>query len=250
MSKSFEYLYGLHTVRHALKQNPAGVLSVWVQNTKKNSQQLSEILLLSEKYGIQNDYVSKATLDKHTGNAKHQGIVIKVKSRSPIAEADLYEIIANKKHSLPLFLLLDGIQDPQNLGACIRTADAGGVDAVIIPKDRSAGITSTVSKVASGGVEHTPVITVTNLSRTINNLKEAGIWVIGTDDKAEKTIFDMELNVPLAIILGAEGKGMRDNTRKHCDYLASLPMHGIVESLNVSVATGICIYETLRQRRT
>jgi 23S rRNA (guanosine2251-2'-O)-methyltransferase len=161
---------------------------------------------------------------------------------------ELDDILDRNKDTLPLFLVLDGIQDPQNLGACIRTANAAGVDAVIIPRDKSVAVTSTVRKVASGGVENTPVITVTNLARAINRLQTAGIWIVGTDNNADKTLYELDLAIPLAIVMGAEGKGLRRNTREHCDYLASLPMHGMVESLNVSVAAGVCLYETLRQR--
>lgn len=248
MSKPFEYICGLHTVRHALRLNSDRVLSVLVQANKKNSPDVNEILKLSEKSNIHHEFVSKATLDKHTENAHHQGIVLQIKIHASGNVNDLEEILTNIKSSLPLFLILDGIQDPHNLGACIRTANAAGVDAVIIPKDKSVSVTSAVIKVACGGVENTPVITVTNLSRTINRLQDAGVWILGADDKADKSIYEIELNIPLAIILGAEGKGMRLNTRKNCDYLASIPMHGIVESLNVSVATGICLYEALRQR--
>jgi 23S rRNA (guanosine2251-2'-O)-methyltransferase len=250
MSKAFEYIYGLHTVRHALRLNPDKVLSVWVQDNKKNNKEVNDILQLSVKIGIHHEYVPKATLDKHAGNAQHQGIVIRCKTRSVAGMLELDEILKNKDHAPPLLLILDGIQDPQNLGACIRTANAAGVDAVIIPKDKSVGVNATVSKVASGGVENTPVITVTNLSRTINYLQNAGVWVVGADNKAENSLYEIDLTVPLAIVLGAEAKGIRPNTRKHCDYLASLPMHGIVESLNVSVAAGICLYEVIRQRRS
>jgi 23S rRNA (guanosine2251-2'-O)-methyltransferase len=248
MKKSFEYVCGLHTVRHALRLNSDRVLSVLVQANKKNSPDVNEILELSEKSDIHHEFVPKSTLDKHTENANHQGIVLQMKIHAAGNVSDLDEILTNIKSSLPLFLILDGIQDPHNLGACIRTANAAGVDAVIIPKDKSVSVTSAVIKVACGGVENTPVITVTNLSRTINRLQDAGVWILGADDKADKSIYEIELNIPLAIILGAEGKGMRLNTRKNCDYLASIPMHGIVESLNVSVATGICLYEALRQR--
>lgn len=249
MNNQFEYICGLHTVRHALKLNADSVLSVLVQANKKNSSDVNNILKLLGKNNIRHEFVSKATLDKHTDYAQHQGIVLQIKIHSTGNESDLDEILINKKSTLPLFLILDGVQDPHNLGACIRTANAAGVDAVIIPKDKSVSVTSAVRKVACGGVEDTPVITVTNLSRTINHLQDAGVWILGTDDKADKSIYEIGLNIPLAIILGAEGKGIRLNTRKNCDFLSSLPMHGIVESLNVSVATGICLYEALRQRQ-
>ena len=249
MKKQVEIVYGTHAVRHVLELNPESILSAWIQDSKKGKNEIHECVNLLNLHAIHIDYLPKSTLDKHTANATHQGIIIKQKSGSQTLSPDLDSII-NKTTEGKLFLLiLDGIQDPQNLGACIRTANAAGVDAVIIPKNRSASVTSAVCKVASGAVESTPIITVTNLSRTLRQIQDSGIWVIGTDDKAEQNLYETDLNIPLAIILGAEGRGLRTNTRTKCDYLVRLPMHGIVESLNVSVAAGICLYEVQRQRR-
>jgi len=148
----------------------------------------------------------------------------------------------------PLFLVLDGVTDPHNFGACLRVADGAGVDAVVIPKDRSASINATVSKVSSGASEVIPVLTVTNLVRSMREMQEAGVWLIGTDDEATKSIYDIDLTGSIAIVMGAEGEGMRRLTRETCDELVRIPMKGVVESLNVSVASGVCLYEALRQR--
>lgn len=164
------------------------------------------------------------------------------------SEDDLFEIIENNKGSLFL-LILDNVQDPHNLGACLRSADAAGVHAVVIPKDRSVGMTDTVRHVAAGAAENIPLITVTNLARTLGELKKMGVWLVGTADDAEQYIYHIDLNCPVAIVMGAEGKGLRRLTREHCDFLARLPMNGTVECLNVSVATGICLFEVVRQRK-
>jgi 23S rRNA (guanosine2251-2'-O)-methyltransferase len=252
MVKDQEIIFGLHTVRHALEQHPESILGVWIQDNKRSSPQMEGILRLAQVFSISVEYPGRAMLDQHSGHAAHQGVIAR---RRPGGSAgmkmDLGTLLMEGRSSgMFLFLVLDGIQDPHNLGACLRTANAAGVDAVILPKDRAVAVTPAARKVASGAAENTPVISVTNLARTLRELKQAGIWTVGTDDKAEQSLYDVDLNVPLAIVLGAEGQGMRENTRKHCDFLVCLPMLGIVESLNVSVATGICLYEALRQRKT
>lgn len=249
MKKQFEIVYGTHAVRHVLELNPESILSAWIQDSKKGKNEIHEIVTLLNMHAIHIDYLPKSALDKHTADAAHQGILIKQKSGGHALPTDLDSIINNTTDGKLFLLILDGIQDPQNLGACIRTANAAGVDAVIILKNRSASVTSVVRKVASGAVESTPIITVTNLSRTIKQIQDSGVWVIGTDNKVEQDLYETDLNIPLAIVLGAEGRGLRINTSTKCDYLVSLPMHGIVESLNVSVAAGICLYEVQRQRR-
>jgi len=162
-------------------------------------------------------------------------------------EDDLFEIINYQKEKVFL-LILDNVQDPHNLGACLRSADAAGVHAVVIPKDRSVGMTDTVRHIAAGAAENIPLITVTNLARTLEELKKMGIWLVGTADDAEKDLYHIDLNCPVAIVMGAEGKGLRRLTRENCDFLAKLPMSGTVECLNVSVAAGICLFEVVRQR--
>jgi 23S rRNA (guanosine2251-2'-O)-methyltransferase len=177
----------------------------------------------------------------------HQGVVARVDAVAQVTSLDeLLEQLEAAGTTQPLLLVLDGVTDPHNLGACLRVADGAGAQAVIAPKDHAAGINA---KVASGAAETVPYFMVTNLARTLNELKERNIWCIGTSDDAEKTIYDVDLTGPVALILGAEGEGMRQLTRKTCDELVSIPMHGAVESLNVSVASGVCLYEALRQRR-
>ena len=186
-------------------------------------------------------------LARMAGNAGHQGVVAKVQALQMTHSLDDW-LDALPPDVAPLLLVLDGVTDPHNLGACLRVADGAGAHAVIAPKDHAVGINATVAKVASGAAETVPYFMVTNLARTLNELKERSIWIIGTSDDAPQTLFQADLSVPCALVLGAEGSGMRQLTRKTCDQLVSLPMKGAVESLNVSVASGICLYEALRQR--
>jgi 23S rRNA (guanosine2251-2'-O)-methyltransferase len=247
MSPGTEIIYGLHSVRHALQHSPHNILEMWVQDTKKESQAMAEIIKAAGSVSVQ--FATKQTLDKLARYGRHQGVVIR-KRREKVEAGDLEALLGNPgTNELPLFLVLDGVQDPHNLGACLRTADAAGVKAVIIPKARTASLTATVSKVASGAAENVPLIEVTNLARTLRQLQEAGIWVIGTADDAPGAVYQADLNRPLALVMGGEQGGLRENTRKHCDLLVSIPMAGIVESLNVSVATGICLFEAVRQRQ-
>lgn len=240
-----EIVYGIHASRHAMEMSLPSVLEIWIQEDKKESAAISQLIKLAE--GISLQFVSKQTLDKLSQYEKHQGIVIR-KRIEKINVSDLETLLRDARESMPIFLVLDGVQDPHNLGACLRTADAAGVRAVILPRDRAVGLNATVRKVASGAAENVPVIEVTNLARTLRQMQEAGLWIIGTADNAENSIFQVDLNRPLALVMGAEGKGLRLNTRNHCDTLAYIPMAGIVESLNVSVASGICLYEAVRQR--
>ena len=163
-------------------------------------------------------------------------------------ENDLFEILRHLQQP-PFLLILDGLQDPHNLGACLRSADAAGVHAVIVPKDRAVSLTDTVCKVACGAAEHVPLVTVTNLARTLKQLKELGLWLVGTADDAKQSLYDVDLTGPLALVMGAEGKGLRRLTKEHCDFLVHIPMAGSVECLNVSVAAGVCLFEAVRQRR-
>lgn len=242
-----EIIYGLHTVRHALEQSPAQILEVFVVKDKKPSAELEKLLELAKAANISVQEVSREFLDKQSGNALHQGVVIKQRPGESNKHTDLDTLLASHEGAL-LLLILDGIQDPHNLGACLRTANAAGVDAVILSKDRSVPVNATVSKVASGGAENTVVITVSNIARTLRMLQAAGVWIVGTAADVEKSLYEVDLTVSTAIVMGSEGKGLRQNTREHCDHLVKLPMQGVVESLNVSVATGICLYEVLRQR--
>ena len=250
MAKDTEIIYGTHAVRHALQQRSDSILELWVQDGRQSGRELNQIISLAEQQFLHLVKVPKSTLDRVTANAVHQGVAIRLRTENIDLPADIDSVLEATTDRPRLFLVLDGIQDPHNLGACLRTANAAGVDAVILPKDRAVAITPVVRKVASGAAESTPVITVTNISRTLRDLQAAGVWIVGTEDKADKTLYELDLSISIAFVLGAEGEGIRSNTRNHCDFLVKLPMQGTVESLNVSVATGICLYETVRQRRS
>ncbi|OUD15067.1 23S rRNA (guanosine(2251)-2'-O)-methyltransferase RlmB [Thioflexithrix psekupsensis] len=241
-----DYIFGLHPARHALTEDIDRVLEIWIQQGRTD-QRIESLLELAKQQQLAVQIVPRKTLDKLSENGHHQGIVIRCRAAVVLDQADLAELLAAKTTGAPLLLVLDGIQDPHNLGACLRTADAAGVDAVIIPKNRACGLSATVRKVASGAA--VPVIQVTNLAQTLQWLQTQGIWLIGTTDQAEQSVYDLSLTGAIAWVLGAEGDGLRTLTQNRCDYLAHLPMLGRVESLNVSVATGICLYETVRQRR-
>jgi len=248
VSKQTEITCGIHAVRHTLKNASTDVLEIWVQDNKKSARAISDILTIAKNIHISIQFVANKTLDKITHQANHQGIAVRRKVTSIDNKIDLKSILEVDDGKIPLFLVLDGVQDPHNLGARLRTADAVGVRAVILPKDRAVGLNETVRKVACGAAENTPVIHVTNLSRSLREMQEAGVWIIGTDDEAENTIFDEDLTSPIALVMGSEGQGLRQNTLKHCDKLVNIPMAGVVESLNVSVAAGVCLYEVRRQR--
>jgi 23S rRNA (guanosine2251-2'-O)-methyltransferase len=188
-----------------------------------------------------------ALLDKLAEGGRHQGVVAEVLPRASDPETQLEEALESAAGA-PLLLVLDGVQDPHNLGACLRSADAAGVAAVIVPRDRAAGMTPVVRKVAAGAAETVPLVAVVNLARTLRQLKERGIWLVGTDDTADKGLYEADLKGPLALVMGSEGEGLRRLTRECCDLLVSIPMAGAVESLNVSVATGVALFEAVRQR--
>lgn len=248
MSKGkIEIIYGLHTVRHALEQSPENIIEIFVDKSKGSNSDIERMLELANAAKIQVQKVSREYLDKQSGAALHQGVVVKQRSSKKSNDGDLDTLLAKDDGAL-LFLVLDGIQDPQNLGACLRSANAAGVDAVLLSKDRSAVVNATVSKVASGAAENTLIITVSNIARTLRKLQEAGVWIVGTAADVKKSLYELDLTISTAIVMGSEGKGLRQNTREHCDHLVKLPMQGVVESLNVSVASGVCLYEVLRQR--
>jgi len=250
VSKKSEITYGIHAVRHALKNASINVLEMWalenIKPAKKSTGAISEILELAKNAQVTVQFVANKTLDKLTRQANHQGVAIRRKVMD--SKIDLASVLNMDDGGNALFLVLDGVQDPHNLGACLRTADAVGVRAVILPKDRAVGLNETVRKVACGAAENTPVIHVTNLSRALREMQDAGIWVIGTADESENTIYEEDLTSSIALVMGSEGQGLRQNTRKHCDKLVNIPMVGVVESLNVSVAAGVCLYEAQRQR--
>jgi 23S rRNA (guanosine2251-2'-O)-methyltransferase len=236
-------------VRTALKHGAEGVAEVWVE-AKRRDKKIREILGLAKDDDVTIHQVERSELDNLVPGVNHQGVVAKVAVPAALGEKDL-ELLLNSLNTPPFILVLDGVQDPHNLGACLRSADAAGVTAVIAPKDRSVGLTPTVCKVASGAAETVPFIQVPNLARTIRWLQdEHRVWVVGTAGEAESSLYQLALTGPLAMIMGAEEKGMRRLTREACDSLVKLPMAGTVESLNVSVATGICLFEAVRQRES
>ncbi|MCI0506920.1 MAG: 23S rRNA (guanosine(2251)-2'-O)-methyltransferase RlmB [Gammaproteobacteria bacterium] len=239
-------IFGLHAVTALLKANPGSVKELFVDK-KRQDKRMQELVQLAKQSGVRITLSQRDELDKQAGNANHQGIAALCDLPQPHREEFLDGLLEEPDHPL-LLLVLDGVQDPHNLGACLRTADAVGADAVIIPKDRSVSVTSTVVKVASGAAYTVPVVSVTNLSRTMFHLQEVGVWFVGTDGAATQSLYELNLTGPIGIVLGAEGTGMRRLTKEKCDYLVQLPMRGSVESLNVSVAAGVCLYEVLRQR--
>jgi len=239
-------LYGLHSVQAALDYSPNKIHKAWV-DTQRQDKRLSKALEDLLDLGIEPEKVDRKKLDRLAENNNHQGIVIEVEMPGELSESDLKAAVENLSGTA-FFLVLDNVQDPHNLGACLRTADATGVHGIIITKDNATGITPTVCKVASGAAETIPVYQVTNLARTLRWLKDQGLWIFGAAGEAEQTIYQADLTVPLALVLGAEGKGMRRLTREQCDVLVKVAMLGKVDSLNVSVATGVLLYEALRQR--
>jgi len=247
MTAQTGHVYGMHAVASLLARRPGQVTGLTVAEGS-GDQRLAGILEAAGAAGISVRRVARKELDQQFPDARHQGVVATVAAAIPeLTEKGLPAFLAALAEP-PFLLVLDGVQDPHNLGACLRTADAAGVHAVILPRDRAAGITPVVHKVACGAVESVPVCFVTNLARSLRQLRDAGIWIYGASDAAEQDLYDTELTGPLALVLGGEGKGLRRLTRELCDYLVAIPMAGQVESLNVSVATGVLLFEARRQR--
>lgn len=239
-------IFGLHAVRTLLQQRPERALLLTLQKGREDAR-VSEVLRLAQEAGVRTEWRDARELDRLAGGDRHQGACLQVRAVGALGEGALDELL-DRATAPPLLMVLDGVQDPHNLGACLRTADAAGATAVIVPRDRAAGLSPTVRKVASGAAETMPLIQVVNLARTLRWLKERDIWIVGTDDQAPKSLFETSLTGPTALVLGAEGPGLRRLTRESCDALVSIPMRGVVESLNVSVAAGILMYEAVRQR--
>lgn len=239
-------IFGLHAVQALLEKHPERILSLHVMQTR-GDKKIEALLSLAKAAGIHIETTSRQALDKLAQEGNHQGVVAQCAKVKAYQESDLKSFLDHIEGP-PFLLILDGVQDPHNLGACFRSAEAAGVHAIIAPKDKSVGITPVVSKVACGAAETLPFIQVTNLARSIETVKEHGIWVYGAAGEATKTIYQTDLKGPLALVMGAEGSGLRRLTRDLCDGLIKIPMVGTVESLNVSVATGICVFEALRQR--
>jgi 23S rRNA (guanosine2251-2'-O)-methyltransferase len=238
-------VFGVHAVRSLLLRSQGRVRKLFVDSRREDAR-MRELLQLAQQAGIKPERVDAKSLDSRVGNVVHQGVVAEVDPLPPWHEDELVAALTGQKD--PLVLVLDGVQDPHNLGACLRTADACGALAVVVPKDRAASLNPTVRKVAAGAADTTPIATVTNLARSLKLLKEAGLWIVGADMSGDKLAWQADLRGPLALVLGSEGEGLRELTRKTCDFLVRLPQAGSVESLNVSVACGMLLYETTRQR--
>lgn len=238
-------IYGFHAVLSRLRASPASIQEIYLHH-ERYDRRAQDLLKAAQEADVRVILSDRARLDGMLGSGKHQGVVARVTSvKLPLDVDEVLDTISEPA----LLLILDGVQDPHNLGACLRVADAMGVHAVLAPKDRAVGLNATARKVASGAAETVPFIAVTNLARTLRDLKDKGVWTLGAAGEAEQDLFAATLKGPLAWILGAEGEGLRRLTRELCDELVRIPMFGAVESLNVSVASGICLYETRRQRR-
>ncbi len=238
-------MFGWHAVEAVLKREPERLQQVWIQ-TGRQDKRVKSITDALDSLGVRWKVVHRRELDERVSGV-HQGIVAAVSESREWTEDDLLAQLAGSDKP-PFLLVLDGVTDPHNLGACMRTADAVGVQAVIVPKDKSASLTPVARKVACGAAETVPFVRVTNLARFLRSLQDQGVWLIGTAGEADATLYQADFKGPVALVMGAEGKGMRRLTREHCDQLINIPMLGHVDSLNVSVATGVCLYEALRQR--
>ncbi len=245
MSAKNDYVYGIHSIRSAIEVEPERVIEVYVLKGREDSKFNALVKEIME-LGIRVNEVSRKALDEKVFGGVHQGIVAKLKSGKVKGDNELNEFLDTIKE--PFLLILDNVTDPHNLGACLRSADGAGVNAVIMPRDKSAALTAVAKKVACGAGETVPVFYVTNLARAMKELKDRDIRIIGTAGETEKNIYDTDLSGPLAMVMGAEDVGMRRLTRENCDELVKIPMLGKVSSLNVSVATGVCLFEALRQR--
>jgi len=239
-------LFGWHSVIALLEHHPERVIRLQLQQGREDRRQ-QEALALADRFGVAVEYAGRKAMDERSGDSVHQGVIAEVRPAPEPTESDLLDRLGSQSHP-PFLLILDGVTDPHNLGACLRTADAAGVDAIVVPKDKSAPLSAAAIKVACGAAESVPVVRVTNLARFMRQCQEQGIWFTGTTGDAEQPLHELDLTGPLGLVMGAEGAGMRRLTREHCDQLGYLPMAGMVSSLNVSVATGVCLFEARRQR--
>ncbi len=239
------YLYGIHSVAEALKAG--GRAFAWVGVAReRHDLRLQRVVEQCRRQGVAVRFLERAELDRMAGNHAHQGVVAITSAKQ---YNDLDDVIEAKRGAYSLIVVLDGVEDPHNLGAILRTADAAGANGVIIPERRAVGVTATVTKVSAGAGEHLPVAKVTNIARTLEELKAKNLWIVGLDERAPQSYDSLDYNMDCAVVLGAEGKGLHDLVAKKCDFLASIPMLGKVPSLNVSVAAGVFLYEIVRQRR-
>jgi len=242
---SLEKIYGVHAVEALLRHHPKRVKQVWLAESRQDPR-IQALLALAAESRVSVGNCERREMDAWVEGV-HQGVVAEVSPSQVWGEAMLEELL-DRSEGVPLLLVLDGVTDPHNLGACLRTADAAGALAVIVPKDKSATLNATVRKVACGAAEVIPLVAVTNLARTLEKLQQRGLWLVGTAGEAEQELYQQDMTGPTVLVMGAEGKGMRRLTREHCDYLVRLPMAGSVSSLNVSVAAGVCLFEAVRQR--
>jgi 23S rRNA (guanosine2251-2'-O)-methyltransferase len=245
-STQSDLIFGLHAIQAALEVPTTRVTEIWLSDERQDAR-VSDLVAAAKKHGLQPHKISKEELDEMAPDARHQGSIARCKPLGNLDEADLFKVL-DELNEPPFLLILDGVQDPHNLGACLRTAEAAGAHAVVAPKDRASGITPTALKVSSGAAERLPFIQVTNLARVLRELQQKGVWLVGTSGESEVTLFEVDLKGGLGIVLGAEGKGIRRLTREHCDQVVYIPMQGGAESLNVSVAAGVCLFEASRQR--
>ncbi|MGK2915818.1 MAG: 23S rRNA (guanosine(2251)-2'-O)-methyltransferase RlmB [Porticoccaceae bacterium] len=246
-SADVEWLFGLHTVQALLKTEAERIRELRFLRGRAD-QRLQKIRSQADHLDISWQWATRAELDALAATGNHQGVAALCKAGGDVRDEHYLWALLEQLREPPLLLVLDGVTDPHNLGACLRTADAAGVHAVIVPKDGSAGLTPTARKVASGAADAVPLVVVTNLARTLRELRQRGLWVVGAAGEAERMIYQVDLRGPLVLALGAEDKGLRRLTREHCDSLVKVPMHGVVASLNVSVAAGVCLFEAVRQR--
>ena len=249
MAQQLSWVLGHHAINAVLQVNPERAVALWVSESSNSASQQSLVQKMKH-LGLAVHSIDKRELTRRCGSDQNQGVALQAKPKLDGGDKELDSFVKKLNEDTPsLFLILDQVQDPHNFGACLRTADAAGVDAVIVAKDNASPMTHVVQKVASGAAETMPIFRVTNLARTMERLQKQGIWMIGTSDKAKHSIYQENLSGAVAIVMGAEGKGLRTLTEKKCDSLVSIPMAGgIVSSLNVSVATGVCLYEVVRQR--
>lgn len=241
-----EMIYGFHSVEHAIDADPGQVLGIWV-SSQRHDQRLERVLAKIRRIDIPVEYGDADQISKLCGTSKHQGIAARVRRSAGWSEQRLISLL-EALQSPALLLVLDGVTDPRNLGACMRTAEAAGAHAVIVPKDRSAQLVPAARKTAAGAAERLPFVAVSNLARFLRKIQDLGVWIVGTAADAETGLYQARLTQSIALVLGGEGGGLRRLTREHCDQMVNLPMAGEVESLNVSVAAGICLYEARRQR--
>jgi 23S rRNA (guanosine2251-2'-O)-methyltransferase len=241
-----DLLIGIHAVDAALTHDAGNLVELYIESGSQNAR-VKELGERAREMGVKPHARDRAALDRMTGGARHQGVVARYKAPAPLPESAL-EGLAEKAGRTALFLVLDGITDPHNFGACLRSAEAAGVTAVVVPKDRAVGVTPTVRRASAGAADRVPIVSASNLPRALRHLKDAGVWLVGLAGDAPQSLYALDLQGPTAIVLGSEGEGLRRLTRQNCDFLARIPMRGDIDSLNVSVTAGIALFEALRQR--